>query len=97
MSLVCLTKSNRNVLVNPSQVTQIESVKTREGQVLSKIFLINGTYCLVEESLQEIYDLVNNNIEKEIDWTKTSVHEFLQHETNRYQKKQFISQEDYDY
>jgi len=90
MSLISLTKNGGNVLVNVNQMVQVETIRLDNGSVLSKIFLSNGQYCLVEEPLQEIHDIVYQaSVEGEkqsVDWTKTSVVDFFENERRSFQR-----------
>jgi hypothetical protein len=74
MKLVKLTKQGRNVLVNVDNVLQIETTMT-SGGVLTKLFMNGGNYVLVEETMEDVYNLFNEDVKQDIDWTITSIDE----------------------
>lgn len=77
MKLVKLTKQGRNVLVNVNNVLQIESTMTNGG-VLTKLFMNGGNYVLVEESMEEVYNLFTEDEKQDIDWTTTTLDEVFE-------------------
>ena len=79
MNLIKLTKNGQNVLVNVEHIDQVEILHTKGG-VMSKVIFTNGNYCIVQETLEEIYEVVDsvNRGEKQvIDWTTTSIDDQL--------------------
>ena len=79
MNLIKLTKNGQNVLVNVEHIDQIETLHTKSG-VMSKVIFTTGTYCIVQETLEEIYEVVDSVSRGEkqvIDWTTTSIDEQL--------------------
>ena len=82
MNLIKLTKNGQNVLVNVEHIDQIETLHTKSG-VMSKVIFTTGTYCIVQETLEEIYEVVDSvgRGEKQIiDWTTTSIDDQLMEE-----------------
>ena len=82
MNLIKLTKNGQNVLVNVEHIDQIETLHTKGG-VMSKVIFTNGNYCIVQETLEEIYEIVDgvSRGEKQIiDWTTTSIDDQLMDE-----------------
>lgn len=77
MKLVKLTKQGRNVLVNVNNVLQIETTMT-SGGVLTKLFMNGGNYVLVEESMEDVYNLFNEDVKQDIDWTTTTIDEVFE-------------------
>jgi hypothetical protein len=96
MSIIKLTKQGNPVLVNFSNVTNVESAQTTGG-VLTKIYYTNGNYILVEESMETIYNIYwSNTKQNEIDWTSTSLDEGIQNNyVPRYQQRPRIPRDEY--
>jgi uncharacterized protein YlzI (FlbEa/FlbD family) len=72
-----LTKNGNPILVNSESVTNYETVQS-QNRILTKLFLVSGNYIIVEESLEQIYDILwgmGNGKKQEVDWTYMGVDE----------------------
>jgi uncharacterized protein YlzI (FlbEa/FlbD family) len=72
-----LTKNGNPILVNSQNVTNYETTQS-QNRVLTKLFLVGGQYLIVEESLEEIYNILWNmkkGEKQEVDWTYMSIDE----------------------
>ena len=85
MNFIKLTKNGQNVLLNFNEVDQIETMHTKSG-VMSKVIFKNGNYCIVQETLIEIYEIldkVDSGEKQDIDWTTQTIDELF---TENYQQ-----------
>jgi uncharacterized protein YlzI (FlbEa/FlbD family) len=72
-----LTKNGNPILVNSESVTNYETIPSHNRN-LTKLFLVSGNYIIVEESLEEIYNILwgmNNGEKQKVDWTHISIDE----------------------
>jgi hypothetical protein len=46
--------------------------------VLTKLFMNGGNYVLVEESMEDVYNLFSENSKQDIDWTTTTIDEVFE-------------------
>ena len=72
-----LTKNGNPILVNSECVTNYETAHS-PNRMLTKLFLVSGNYIIVEESLEEIYNILwgmGKGEKQNVDWTTTGVDE----------------------
>jgi uncharacterized protein YlzI (FlbEa/FlbD family) len=86
--MICLTKNGGYVLVNEELITQVECIRTEKNIVLSKVYLSNGQYVLVEENLKDLFHILNGSEAQVIDWNKTSIPNFFENERKTFNRPQ---------
>lgn len=75
-----LTKNGNPILVNSESVTNYETIHSHNRQ-LTKLFLVSGNYIVVEENLEQIYDILwgmSKGEKQDIDWTYTTIDEVFE-------------------
>jgi uncharacterized protein YlzI (FlbEa/FlbD family) len=86
MNFIKLTKNGQPVLLNFNEVDQVEQLHTKNG-VMSKVIFKNGNYCIVQETLVEVFEILDkvySGEKQEIDWTTQSIDQLF---TEDYQQQ----------
>jgi hypothetical protein len=100
MNSVVLTKQGKKVLINWDNVTNVETFNSYNG-VLTKLFLMNGNYVMVEETMETIFETLwgmNNGVKPMIDWTEVTIDESAHQSYERQERprRQFIPRDRYN-
>lgn len=75
--IIKLTKLGCSILINLQNVASFETMNSPQGQ-LTKVWLTNGTYINVEESLEDILNLQQNFLMGHYQDTKTITKPFVE-------------------
>jgi len=93
-----LTKNGNPILVNTQSVTNYETIHSHNRQ-LTKLFLTSGAYIVVEESLEQIYNIIwgmKNGVKQEVDWSYTTIDEVFEQNYQQPKQRRRIYQQPYN-
>jgi hypothetical protein len=100
MNSVVLTKQGKKVLINWDNVTNVETFNSYNG-TLTKLFLTNGNYVMVEETMETIFETLwgmNNGVKPMIDWSEVTIDEGVHQSYQRQERprREFVPRDRYN-